>query len=309
MDSLLLIAIAAMSAGTPLLFATLGGILSERSGVIYLGTEGTMLMGAVTAFITFYTSGSWLAALLSAILVGGAFGLLHAVLTVSLKANQTVAGMAITLFGTGLSAYLGKAYAGMPAPGSVPKLHLSFLEGTPMLGALLGHQNVLIWLSFALTAILQVYIHRTSWGLKLRAVGDSPAAADSMGLQVGAIRYTHVIAGAMLMGLSGAYLILVFSPNWLEGMTAGRGWIAVALIIFARWNPVRALLGAYLFGAFEALGFRIQMMSDWIPSYFLKMMPYLITIIVLMMIGFKNRKKPSGQPESLGIPYYREQRV
>ncbi|WP_127534621.1 ABC transporter permease [Paenibacillus kobensis] len=309
MDFITALLVAALSAGTPLLFATLGGILSERCGVIFLGTEGAMLMGAVVSIMTLSRTGSWPLAVVMAMLVGAAFGVLHGVLCVSLKANQTVSGMAITLFGTGLSAFLGKPYAGLPVPAGIPKLNIPVLQDVPVIGDLFGSQNVLVWASFMLVIAMQAYIYRTGWGLKLRAVGDSPSTADAMGIQVAAVRYGHVVAGAMLIGLSGAYLVLVFSPNWMEGMTAGRGWIAVALVIFARWNPVRALLGAYLFGAFEALGYRIQTVTDAVPPYFLKMLPYLITILVLMIIGWNNRRKPSGQPQSLGAPYYREQRT
>ncbi|MWC29488.1 ABC transporter permease subunit [Paenibacillus sp. MMS18-CY102] len=309
MDFTSALLVAALSAGTPLLFAALGGILSERCGVIFLGTEGVMLMGAVVSIITLSRTGSWQLAVIASMAVGASLGLIHALLCVTLKANQTVSGMAITLFGTGLSAFLGKPYAGLPVPSGVPKLELAWLEPFPVLGDLFAFQNVLVWASFLLVALLQLYIHRTSWGLKLRAVGDSPSAADAMGVRVALVRYGHIVAGAMLMGAAGAYLVLVFSPNWIEGMTAGCGWIAVALVIFARWNPVRALLGAYLFGAFEALGYRIQTVTDAVPPYFLKMLPYIITIVVLMFLGWKNRRKPSGQPQALGVPYYREERV
>ncbi|GFN31182.1 ABC transporter permease [Paenibacillus xylaniclasticus] len=309
MDFVTTLLAAALSAGTPLLFATLGGILSERCGVIFLGTEGVMLMGAVVSIITLSRTGSWQLAIAMAMFAGAAFGVLHGVLCVSLKANQTLSGMGLTLLGTGLSAFLGKPYAGLPVPSGIPRLNIPMLENVPLLGDLLGRQNVLLWASLVLVIVMQAYIFRTGWGLKLRAVGDSPSTADAMGIRVAAVRYGHIAAGAMLMGLAGAYLVLVFSPNWMEGMTAGRGWIAVVLVIFARWNPVRALLGAYLFGAFEALGYRIQTVTAAIPPYFLKMLPYLITVLVLIFIGWYNRNKPSGQPQSLGVSYYREQRV
>ncbi len=190
----------------------------------------------------------------------------------------------------------------------MPKLDLPWLEAVPFAGRLLAHQDWIVWFSLVLVVALHTLIYRTSWGLHLRAVGDSPGTADVMGIPVALFRYTYVVLGSMLMGLAGSYLILAYSPSWTEGMTAGRGWIAVALIIFARWNPVRALFAAYLFGGLDALGFRIQLLGTPIPSYFLKMMPYLITIGVLMYVGWKTRSKPSGGPEALGLPYLREQR-
>jgi len=309
MDLILQIVAAAMSSGTPLLFAVLGGILIERSGIIQLGAEGIMLMGAVTAALLYLHTGSLAAALPAVLAVSAALGLLHAFLTVTLRVNQIVSGLAMTLFGSGLSAFLGRAIAGQPMPGAVPKLDMPVLDGVPVIGVLVAHLDVLTWLSFALVIALHLYIYRTSWGLHLRALGDSPPTADVMGIPVTAFRYGCVIAGTMLIGLGGADLLLVFSPAWIEDMTAGRGWIAVALIIFARWNPLRALLCAYFFGALDALGFRIQLIGSSIPSYFLKMIPYAVTILVLMYLGWRNRGKPSGSPESLGVPYIREQRL
>lgn len=309
MEMIIQIVAAAMSSGTPLLFAVLGGILIERSGIIQLGAEGIMLMGAVTAALLYIRTGSLAAALLAALVVSAALGLLHGFLTVTLRVNQIVSGLAMTLFGSGLSAFLGRAIAGQPMPGAVPKLDMPLLDKVPVIGGLFAHLDVLTWFSFALVAALHLYIHRTSWGLHLRALGDNPPTADVMGIPVTAFRYGCVIIGTMMIGFGGADLLLVFSPAWIEDMTAGRGWIAVALIIFARWNPVRALLVAYFFGALDALGFRIQLIGSNIPSYFLKMIPYVVTILVLMYLGWRNRGKPSGSPESLGVPYIREQRL
>jgi simple sugar transport system permease protein len=309
MDLIIQIVAAAMSSGTPLLFAVLGGILIERSGIIQLGAEGIMLMGAVTAALVCVRTGSLAAALLAVLAVSAALGLMHAFMTVSLRANQIVSGLAMTLFGSGLSAFLGRGIAGQPVPGAVPKLDLPFLEAVPVVGDLFAHLDALTWASFALVVGMHLYIYRTSWGLHLRALGDNPPTADVMGIPVTAFRYGCVIAGTMLIGIGGADLLLVFSPAWIEDMTAGRGWIAVALIIFARWNPVRALLVAYFFGALDALGFRIQLIGSDIPSYFLKMIPYAATLLVLMALGWRNRGKPSGSPESLGVPYIREQRL
>ncbi|MFD1954402.1 ABC transporter permease [Paenibacillus thailandensis] len=308
MDIITLIA-AAISSGTPLLFAVLGGILIERSGIIQLGAEGLMLMGAVLACLMYIRTESLLAAIVVPLAVCGLLGMLHAFLSVTLRTNQIVSGLAMTLFGSGLSAYIGKPISGQPLPGTFPKLDLPWLEGVPAIGAIFAHMDLLTWFSFFLVIALHLYIYRTSWGLHLRALGDNPPTADVMGIPVQLLRYGYVVAGSMLIGLAGADMLLVYSPTWTEGMTAGRGWIAVALIIFARWNPVRALFCAYLFGALDSIGFRIQLTGSEIPSYFLKMIPYIVTILVLMFLGWRNRNKPSGSPESLGTPYIREQRL
>lgn len=308
MEISVLIIAAAISAGSSLLFAVLGGILSEKAGVIHLGTEGIMLISAVISCITFVHTKSVFFSLLAALLAAGCLGLIHAFLCVTLRANQIVSGLAITLFGTGFSAYLGKSVAGEALSVSVPKVDLTFLEPVPFIGRIFSHLDIFIWISILLSIFLYVYMFKTSWGLHLKAVGDSPTTSDVMGISVVKFRYFHIIAGSMLMGVAGFYLLMVYSPNWMEGMTAGRGWIAIALIIFARWNPLLAILCAYFFGGLDALGFRIQLFDIGIPSYFLKMIPYIATIIVLMFIGWKNRKKPPLEPKSLGIPYFREQR-
>ncbi|MHA7963143.1 ABC transporter permease [Paenibacillus sp. CAU 1782] len=308
MDFYIYLIIAAISSGTPLLFAVLGGILSERSGVIFLGTEGTMLIGAVVSCLTFVGTGNMLLSVLASLAAAGGIGLAHAFLCVTLRANQIVSGLALTLFGTGLSAYLGKPVAGAALAVAVPRVSMPWLEKLPFAGAIFSNLDLFVWISFGLVAVLYLYMYKTSWGLHLRAIGDNPATSDAMGLRVGLTRYLHVIGGAMLMGLAGSYLIMVYSPNWMEGMTSGRGWIAIALIILAAWNPLYALGGAYLFGGLDALGFRLQLMDIGVPSYFLKMLPYLVTILILMIVGWRGRHRPSPEPKALGAAYVREQR-
>lgn len=308
MDIAILLIAAAISSGSSLLFAILGGMISEKAGVIHLGTEGIMLIGAVTSCLTFIKTESLVLSLVVALLSAGLLGLIHAFLCITLRANQIVSGLAITLFGTGFSAYLGKSAAGVALPVSIPKLHLPWLEPIPLIGRIFSNLDIFIWISIIIAVLMYLYMYRTSWGLHLKAVGDSPSTSDVMGISVMKYRYFHVLLGSMLMGFAGFYLIMVYSPNWIEGMTAGRGWIAIALIIFSRWNPLLALLCAYFFGGLDALGFRIQLVDIGIPSYFLKMIPYISTILVLMFIGWKNRKKPPIEPKSLGVPYFREQR-
>jgi simple sugar transport system permease protein len=300
--------VAAVSAGTPLLLATLGGILCERAGIIQLGAEGLMLMGAVVTCLVYIKTGSLGLTLISVLFVAALLGLLHAFLTVTLRANHAMTGLAMTLFGGGLSAYLGKSISGQPLPGKAPKVDLGWLEPVPVIGNIFAHMDILTWFSILLVIALHLMIHHTSWGLHLKAIGDSPATADVMGIRVQLSRYIYVVGGAALIGLAGADMVLAYTPSWTEGMTSGKGWIAVALIIFARWNPLRALFCAYLFGALDSLGFRLQLIGSAVPVYFLKMIPYVVTILVLMYLGYRNRNKPSGTPEALGVPYIREQR-
>ncbi|MDI7741927.1 ABC transporter permease [Lysinibacillus fusiformis] len=307
MDMVTLILVAAITGGTSLLFAVLGGILNEKAGVINLGTEGIMLIGAVISAIVFLQTQNLIITFIIMLFGTGVLGLIHAFLCITLRANQIVSGLAVTLFGTGLSAYIGKSVAGAPIPVSIPKVDLSFLNSIPVLNAF-ANLDIFIWMSMMLSIILYFYMYKTSWGLHLKAVGDNPSTSDAMGVSVIAFRYFHVVIGSMLMGSAGFYLIMAYSPNWIEGMTSGRGWIAIALIIFARWNPIYALFGAYFFGGLDSLGFRMQIYDLNIPSYFLKMIPYISTIVVLMFIGWKNRSKPSIEPKSLGNPYFREQR-
>jgi simple sugar transport system permease protein len=308
LDFITQLLVAAISSGTPLLFATLGGIICERAGVINLGAEGLMLIGAVTTCLVYIQTESLMLALLASMGSSALLGLIHAFLSITMRANQVVSGLAITLFGTGLSAYLGKPVSGTPIAGTVPKLHLSWIEPIPFIGQIFAHLDLLTWFSIVLVVIMHLFIFKTSWGLHLRAIGDSPGTADVMGIRVFLSRYIYVVAGSMLIGLAGADLILVYSPSWIEGMTSGRGWIAVALIIFAKWNPFRAMVVSYFFGGLDTLGFRIQLIGSHIPSYFLKMLPYVITILVLMFTGWRNRNKLTGKPEAVGEPYIREQR-
>jgi ABC-type uncharacterized transport system permease subunit len=295
-------------AGTPLLFAALGELLSEKAGVMNLGVEGMMLIGAVTGFaVNIYTHNLW-AGILAAMIAGGLLATIHAFLTITLRANQVVSGLALTIFGTGLSAYLGKPLIGLPAPATFQTVAIPFFSKIPWLGPILFAHDVLVYLSFGLVVILWFVLYKTKTGLILRAVGENPGAVDAAGINIFRVRYMAVILGGMLAGAAGAYLSLAYAPSWLENMTAGKGWIAVSLVIFAMWNPVRALLGAYLFGIIDALGFHMQSFGVAVPSYFLKMLPYLFTFIILILMTRETKSRRVATPEALGNPYAREER-
>lgn len=300
---------AAVTAGTPLLYAALGELLTERVGILNLGVEGMMLIGAVTGFMATVNTGSLVIGVLAAMAAGGVLVLLHAFIAISLRASQVVSGLALTIFGTGLSSFIGKSMIGIPAPVVFKKLHIPLLSKIPFLGKILFQHDALVYLSYFFVALIWYLIYKTKQGLTLRAVGENPAAADAMGVNVFAYRYFYVVVGGMLAGLGGAYLSLAYAPSWLENMTAGRGWIALALVIFATWNPVRALAGAYIFGGIDALVFRMQTLGlVVIPTFFLKMLPYILTVVVLILATRQTHRKRIGAPGALGLPYEREAR-
>ncbi|HEX2955161.1 MAG TPA: ABC transporter permease [Bacillota bacterium] len=295
-------------AGTPLLFAAMGEIVAERSGVMNLGVEGMMLVGAVTGFaVDVHTKSLWLA-VLAALLAGGAMALIHAFLTISLKANQVVSGLALTIFGTGLSAYLGKPLVGIPASITFKAAAIPVMSQVPWLGPILFGRDLLIYLSFLMVPITWFVLYRTKTGLIVRAVGENPGAADAAGINLYKVRYCSVVIGGMLAGLAGSYLSLAYAPSWLENMTAGRGWIAVSLVIFAMWNPFRALIGAYVFGIIDALQFHLQTLGVMIPAVFLNMLPYIFTFIILIVMTRETKNRRVATPEALGLPYSREER-
>ena len=299
--------------GTSLLYATLGEVLTERSGILNLGVEGLMIMGAATGFAAAYHSGSVVVGALVAMVVAGLLAALHAFLTVSLRADQTVSGLALSIFGTGLASFLGQRLgpAGKPLVGLIgprfPRVPLPFLADLPALGRSFFRADALTYLLYILVPLIWFWLYRTRPGLHLRAVGESPRTADAMGVNVTTTRYLYTILGGMLMGLGGAHLSLAYTPGWSENLTGGRGWIAVAMVIFATWNPVRAVLGALLFGSVTAVQFRLQAAGTTIPAAFLGMLPYVFTIIVLVLITWwETFSKRVGAPAALGVPYIRE---
>ncbi len=326
-------------AGTSLVYATIGEILTERSGILNLGVEGIMIMGAVTGFATAFHTGSTWAGVGVSILVGGALAAIHAVLSIDLRAGQVVSGLALTLFGTGLANFLGQKLGpgGAPLVGQIgpkfDKIALPGLSQIPVLGTALFEQDALVYLMYLFVPMMWYYLYKTRPGLHMRAVGEDPQAADAMGVSVRWLRYVYTIVGGMLIALGGAHLSLAYTPGWTEGLTAGRGWIAIALVIFATWDPVRAVIGSILFGGINAVQFRLQAAGAPIvpkglsqnlisitpamkqiveflnSSAFLGMLPYIFTILVLTVVTWREAiSKRVGAPAALGLPYSREER-
>jgi general nucleoside transport system permease protein len=287
-------------------FAALGEVVAERAGVINLGLEGMMLVGAVVGFLAVDESGSLVAGIGAALAAGALVASVHAFFTVTLRANQIISGLGITIGGAGLAAILGSSVVGTPARASFGDLELPALSSIPWLGEILFRQHLLVYVALLLVPVVWWTLRRTRIGLHLRAVGENPGAADAMGVSVAGYRYAAVLFGGALAGLAGASLSLAESPGWSEGMTAGRGWIALALVIFATWDPLRVLVGAYLFGAFDVLAFRAQIIGVDLPSTLLGMIPYLATILVLIAVTLLGASKRLGAPAALGSPYVRE---
>ncbi|MBN2556185.1 MAG: ABC transporter permease [Anaerolineales bacterium] len=309
------ILIITIRAGISLLYATLGEIFTERSGILNLGVEGIMVMGAATAFaVSYHSDSAWLGAL-AALLVGALMALLHAFLSITLRADQTVSGLALTIFGTGLASFMGQrlgpggtTMVGLQGP-SFERFPLPLLSKIPYIGMSVFNQDILAYILYLLIPILWFYLYKTQAGLHLRAVGEKPQAADAMGINVARTRYLYTVFGGMLIGLAGAHLSLAYLQGWAENITGGRGWIAIALVIFAMWDPVRAMVGALLFGGINALQFRMQAAGATIPSSFLNMMPYLFTIVVLVLItAYERIGKRIGAPAALGLPFAREEK-
>lgn len=290
------------------LYAAVGEIFSQKAGIMNLGLEGIMLMGAVSGYLTaVYTQNLGLA-ILVVLLTGAALGLIFAFLTVTLQADQTVAGLAMLTFGSGLSGFLGKNVCGVNANLAFEAFDIPLLCKIPFLGPSLFHQNILVYAMYLIIPLSLIYLNKTRPGMILRALGENPAALDSAGYNVFFLRYVYVIFGCIMTAISGACLSLAYTNFWSDGMTSGKGWIAVALVVFSAWNPLVAVLGALLFGAVSIIGIDIQMYYTVLPSQFYAALPYVATILVLIFTTGNFRKKKSSEPEALCVPYDRENR-
>jgi len=321
MDAIIIILQAGIASGTVLLFATLGEIFSERSGVMNLGVEGMMLLGAMSAFSTTLATGNPWLGMLVAMLMAGILSQVHAFITITLRADQVVSGLALTFLGTGISLVLGEGLSKAGTVSLLPSATIPLLSLIPVVGPIFfTDQNYMVYIGYLMTPLAWYFINRTRPGLHLRAVGEYPAAADALGISVYGLRYFYVFVGGLLSGLAGATISLAVSPGWFSELTTGgQGWIAVGLVIFAQWDPFRAVIGSYAFGALRRLILDIQgptlLLGFANPFYynpywgfFLQMIPYAFTITVLVIGSREATRKRIGAPAALGTPYIRGER-
>ncbi len=301
---------AAVRSGTPLLYATLGEIITERAGVLNLGLEGLMLIGAITGFVVSYTTHSVALAFVVAMIMGALFALIHAFMSVTLRVNQVVSGLALTMLGAGISGMIGKAYVGQVAP-RFREIAVPFLSRIPIIGPSFFNRDLLVYLTYIIVPIIFLVLFKTKVGLILRAVGEEPSAADSRGINVFLVRYLATVIGGALTAAGGAYLSLAYTSMWIENMSAGRGWIAIALVIFSAWEPFKAMLGSYLFGGVMAVQLRIQASGKVaVSANLLLMLPYIVTVVTMVLFSFSESfRKRIGAPSALGVPYSREEKT
>jgi simple sugar transport system permease protein len=290
-------------AATPLIYAALGEVVVERTGVLNLGIEGMMLVGAVAGFAVALHSGSMLLGMAAAAGAAMVLSFLFAYLTLTLQTNQVATGLALTLFGVGFSAFVGHDFAGTPIAGLRP-LDIPVLSDLPIIGPLVFHYDVMVYLSLVLFVAVQWFLAKTHNGLLIRAVGESPTVAHAIGHPVIRVRYLAVLFGGAMAGIAGAYLSLVQTPMWVENMTAGKGWIALALVVFGTWKPTRVVLGAYLFGGVTVSQLYAQGFGIAVPSEFLSMLPYAATVLVLVLICRDPKTILLNQPASLGRSFH-----
>jgi simple sugar transport system permease protein len=275
--------------------------------VLNLGVEGMMILGAFTGFVTTYHTGNPFLGILVAAFAGGAASMIHGFFSITIKTKiQVVSGLALTFFGLGLTGVLGRGWEGKPLEANLPTVSFPLLESIPIAGPILSGQNILVYMGIALAAVLWFILFKTSWGITIRSVGEDPATADSLGVNISLVRYLCVLLGGVLAGIGGAYLSIDYRPSWTEGMTVGMGWIVIALTIFSFWNPFVALAGAYLFGSLFYLSYKLQ---PYLAPELLMIMPYLFTIIALVVLNSsKTFRRRLGVPAALGFPYSREEK-
>jgi simple sugar transport system permease protein len=317
-NSLLVVVLASgVAYGTPLLYAALGELLAERSGVLNLGVEGMMLVGAVMGFWTVQrlhgaSSLILVGAIGIAALAGAVMAAIHAFLVVTLRANQIVSGLALTIFAgaVGLSSYLANdlKLAGEPAKHQFREIFPKSLQDLPVVGPIVFGQSILVYASWLCVILVALYLTRTRMGLNVRAVGESPASADAMGINVAGYRYAHTLVGGAFAGIAGATFSLSITPQWVDGITRGTGWIAIALVIFAFWRPTLCLVGAYFFGAFTALPFALQGHGVTVAPELFQTLPYVATVVALVLVSSRAARLRFGAPAALGLPYVREER-
>lgn len=298
----------AIRAGTPLLYGSLGGIISERAGISNLGMEGIMAVGAIAGFLGVMDTNSLWFGILCAAVTGGLFSFILAFLSIQCRANQIITGLAIATLGEGFANFLGHSVTGMTPPVTFDTVDIPLLSRIPVIGEAFFQQDALIYLSFILVILAWVFIYKTRPGLSLRALGENPSVADSMGISVKLLKYVYVTLGGMISAIGGAYLTLAYTPTWLEGIIAGRGWIAIGLIIFALWNPGRLLFGAYFFGGILSLTYYLQALGIDFSPFLLKMLPFVLTVVILSFSYIFFKKKRIGPPAALGEIYDREGR-
>ncbi|MEM2239811.1 MAG: ABC transporter permease [Candidatus Bathyarchaeia archaeon] len=295
-----------VSAGTPLLLSALGEIYAERSGVLNLGVEGMMALGAVFAFYSTLLTKEPLFGLIVAILAGLALASIHAFVSISIRSNQIVSGLALSMLGIGLSSLIGKSLIGVPLKQTIRRFEVPILKDIPIIGGFFV-QDYLTYASYLMVLLLWFILFKTKIGVYVRMVGENPRVADTMGINVSVVRYICTLLGGALAGLSGAYLSIYYTPAWIEGMTAGQGWIALALVIFSAWNPLYAVAGSYLFGGIRVLQYRLQPYGFSPPL--LQTLPYISTIVVLVIFSSSRLRRRLGAPSALGKPYYRGEKT
>ena len=310
--------IAAVFAGTPLIFGTVGEIMNERAGLLNLGVEGMMAMGAVAGFMAGYFYDSILIALLAAFLAGVLGALIYAVLTITFMANQNVTGLTLTIFGVGISNFAGEfmlvnsASSSLKLPeqiaSQISNLNIPGLSTIPVIGPLFFQYNIFVYLGLFIAVICGIYYNRTKIGLNVRAIGENPGAADAAGIKVTKLKYINVLAGGGICGIGGAYCSMIINGGvWMNNPVNGQGWIAVALVIFASWRPLRAIFGSFIFGAFNILKYYFPKTIFTFPNAFYDMLPFIITALVLVITSIR-KSKENSQPASCGVNYFREER-
>ncbi|SDD74828.1 ABC transporter permease [Rhodospira trueperi] len=302
LDGVVALLVAMIRAATPLALAAVGELVTEKSGVLNLGVEGMMLVGAVAAFATAVMTGNPALAILAGMLGAMALALVFGILTLGLLSNQVATGLALTIFGVGLSAFIGQGFIGIPIEG-LDALHIPGLSDLPLIGPVLFAHDPLVYASVLATILVGWGLYRTRVGLVIRAVGENHDAAHALGYPVIGIRFLCVLFGGAMSGLAGAYLSLAYTPMWVETMTAGRGWIALALVVFATWKPGRVLLGAYLFGGVTIVQLHAQGAGLAVSSHLLSMLPYLATIVVLVLISRDRTRIRLNAPACIGRPF------